>query len=113
MGVECEANMPTMMPAEATDRSLRLKSRSTDRGAHATEEPAENRKASAVKVPPQATEGEWKLRLGKRQRAIESMKSSPIYFEHQDIPRDKRPHTPDAFTRDLSKRVWESEVSKW
>lgn len=75
-------------------------------------------KADTASAKPEASEQEWQDRFRKRQDGINHMKSSPIYYEHQDHPHKllklhKRSRTPDVYNRDFSKRNWEEKAAKW
>jgi hypothetical protein len=68
--------------------------------------------------PPDASEEEWQHRIGKRHKAIATIKEFPEYLNYIAIrPRSERrpgePQTPQAEDRNLSKRRWEYEIQQW
>lgn len=118
--IDLEGKLPTDIPSRDRGTSQHSQWGSDDKGSgvQVAEEALENGQQSAgksdfVKVLPAATEEEWQRRVHKRQEAIQKMKLSPIYYENQHVHASKRPHTPDVFSRNVSKRDWEGAVAKW
>jgi len=75
------------------------------------------RKPKHREIPP-ATEAEWELRIAKREKEVETIKSLPSYKLYCDIlPPDLRgdgdPKTPDPRDRNVSKRMWKWTVERW
>jgi len=67
---------------------------------------------------PFATDEEWRQRIDKREKEVETIKlltSYRLYIEA--LPRDQRaeedPKTPDPRDRTVSKRTWKWNVEKW
>lgn len=67
---------------------------------------------------PFATEEEWRQRIAKREKEVETIKSLQSYRLYIEVfPHDKRGHdepkTPDPRDRTVSKRTWKWNVERW
>jgi len=67
---------------------------------------------------PHATDEEWRIRIQKREKEVETIKSLQSYRLYIEVfPHDKRgeddPNTPDPRDRTVSKRMWKWNVEKW
>lgn len=105
--IDLDGKLPSDTPARDRGSGVQVAEGALENGQQSL------RKSDFVKVLPAATEEEWQRRVHKRQEAIQKMKLSPIYHENQHVPAPKRPHTPDVFSRIVSKRDWEGAVAKW
>jgi len=122
MPTDFEVDRPRMVPTRKTSRSRQMKrppivvhdEMETTQGTSQRKQ----RRNTTDEATGEVSEETWQGRIKKRQDGIKNMKSSPIYYEHQDVPHKvlrfhMRPRTPDVHNRNCSKRKWEEESAKW